>query len=648
MDAPDSPETLYSSDHSEYIPAADDTTSGSEEEEGVLKKNDKLITLEGMQEFPESVEKSRKRKSNAKYWARNIAKVKRQRGEAYLSSRGKHVPGVALKPACPNSCRKKCKTKIIEHCRQKIFQSYYALGDYSRQRDFIHSNIERFSTKVKTTDNSRRSFSLRFHLPVEGRKIHVCKLMFLNTLGIKKGIVDCAMKRRTEENTSVVDRRGKHVKRETSISMLNGIRKHIEKFPVVESHYCRSGTKRKYLDPSLNITLMFKLYSNACEENNQPIASEAVYRKVFTEEYNLGFHRPKKDQCRVCMSFQNASAEERIAMQNEYDKHITAKENARKEKQNDKIVAEISDGKVVSCNFDLQQVLLCPSDVKNNALFYKRRLTSYNFTIYNVVSKQGDCFMWHESEGGRGSCEISSALFKFLNSLPPTVEEIRFFCDRCGGQNLNKFVAGMFLLAVQKIPQLTSIDLKFLQSGHSEMECDSMHSAIGTEFKRVGQVNWPEDWKTIARSARRKNDKPYLIHSLNTEDIKDWKKFVDLNMTIRKKDEDGNPVNWQKMCWLNFTKSRPLIIRFKETFVEQFRNLNVHKRARPRTKPEETLTQLYNGSIPIPEDKYKNLLSLFETKPKPALSRVFKPFYESLPYSKKGGQEAESFSEEED
>lgn len=76
---------------------------------------------------------------------------------------------------------------------------------------------------------------------------------------------------------------------------------------------------------------------------------------------------------------------------------------------------------------------------------------------------------------------------------------------------MNKFVAAMCLTAAQEIPHLQTIDLKFLVVEHREMECDSMHSAITTELKRVGKAYWSADWKNIARSARRKGDKPYSI-----------------------------------------------------------------------------------------------------------------------------------------
>lgn len=155
--------------------------------------------------------------------------------------------------------------------------------------------------------------------------------------------------------------------------------------------------------------------------------------------------------------------------------HLAAKDRAREEKRSDKKLAETSNKNILCCNFDLQQVLMVPNDPSNNALFYKQRLKSFNFTIYNVVSKQGDCYMWNEVEGKRGSCEIASCLYTYFKSLPENIKHIICYSDRCGGQNLNKYVAAMCLTAVQEIPHLQTIDLKFLVVGHSETPCTLLY-----------------------------------------------------------------------------------------------------------------------------------------------------------------------------
>lgn len=111
------------------------------------------------------------------------------------------------------------------------------------------------------------------------------------------------------------------------------------------------------------------MYKKERNENNQPVASPSIYRKIFSEEYNIGFYRPRKDQCRTCMSYNSPANDKRI-LETEYQARITAKNRARCEKVSNKQLAENSDGKISCSNFDLQQVLLVANDPTNNALFY--------------------------------------------------------------------------------------------------------------------------------------------------------------------------------------------------------------------------------------------------------------------------------------
>ncbi|KAJ8878049.1 hypothetical protein PR048_022512 [Dryococelus australis] len=232
---------------------------------------------------------------------------------------------------------------------------------------------------------------------------------------------------------------------------------------------------------------MYNMYKSARIENCLEVAGAASYRNIFTEEYSLSFYHPKRDQCRICMAY-NMPGVDKDAMKANYNTHILTKERARAEKKR-------------------------------------------------------DSYKWTEVEGKKGSCEIASCLYQYFKSLPADVSHISCFSDSRGGQNINKFVVAMYLTTVQELPNPDNIDLKFMVVGHSEKECDLMHSAITTEQKRVGKVNWPADRKTIVRN-----------------------------------DIDGKPVHLQKMCWQHFTKQRPFVMQFKEDFHEEFKALDCNKK----------------------------------------------------------------------
>ncbi|GFO07209.1 hypothetical protein PoB_003371400 [Plakobranchus ocellatus] len=91
------------------------------------------------------------------------------------------------------------------------------------------------------------------------------------------------------------------------------------------------------------------------------------------------------------------------------------------------------------------------------------------------------------------SNEISTCILKYLLSLPPVMTEISPFSDTCGRQNRNQnFVAFLkYFLSIQDY--VTTISQNFLESGHTEMEVDSMHAAIEHEKKHT-DVFCVTDW----------------------------------------------------------------------------------------------------------------------------------------------------------
>ena len=94
--------------------------------------------------------------------------------------------------------------------------------------------------------------------------------------------------------------KGRHRKKFIPEIKKNEVREHINKFPTVDSHYCRAQSQRKYLEASLNISTMYTLYKAI---HDDPV-SEAIYRQIFCTEFNLSFFKPKKDVCDKCALFE--------------------------------------------------------------------------------------------------------------------------------------------------------------------------------------------------------------------------------------------------------------------------------------------------------------------------------------------------------
>ena len=91
--------------------------------------------------------------------------------------------------------------------------------------------------------------SLKYHFTLENESIQVCKAFYLGTLNISQKVVyNVHNKKDSFTGIPKTDARGKHKKKIVSEESRNGVRRHIDSFPVVESHYCRANTSNKYLD----------------------------------------------------------------------------------------------------------------------------------------------------------------------------------------------------------------------------------------------------------------------------------------------------------------------------------------------------------------------------------------------------------------
>ena len=89
----------------------------------------------------------------------------------------------------------------------------------------------------------------------------------------------------------------------------------------------------------------------------------------------------KKDLCDVCEQFKNANAEEKCTQHASFDEHLQNKIASRLEKEKQRVVSENS--AEICAVFDLQKVLPLPAG-DMSSLYYKRKLSLFNFTIFNM------------------------------------------------------------------------------------------------------------------------------------------------------------------------------------------------------------------------------------------------------------------------
>lgn len=557
---------------------------------------------------------TRKRTRNPESWGKNTRKKRRNTGQEYVSTKGKNVAAKKMKDSCSEKCRLKCRSKITEEERKNIFDYYWRLGDIEQQRSFLNKCMSDYINPEyrASKPGNNRSKNVRYTFSIDERHIQVCKTFFKNTLAINNRIIFTTIKKRNVQGGINKDQRGKR-KSDKAIreDIKDDIRTHINSFPRVSSHYCRARTNKEYLDGSLNISIMYRLYVQDCVKKQKQYAKHWVYAQVLNNETNIGFHIPKKDQCSLCENYKNGSEESKKLIRQKFEDHLREKELSRQEKATD-----IENKNLQVYCYDLQAVLSTPcGDV--NSFYYKRKLATYNFTLFDVKKKKGYCYLWHEGVARRGANEIASCVYKFI-SLSSN-ENLVFYSDNCTGQNKNKFIIGMYLYCIQSIEKIKSISHKFLIVGHTQNEGDSMHAAIEKEKKRVlrsGPIYVPSQWSIVVASAK-KQGTPYAVDEISTKDIIDFKtlsKKIGNNYNIN---TDKEKVNWKDIKIFRVEKEEPFTIQYKTSYgQESFKKIQVRKR-RMRLQNSSNvleLTPAYRNPPTISLEKKKEFNGIVRRK----------------------------------
>lgn len=462
-----------------------------------------------------------------------------------------------------------------------------SLFDFKGKKTFLLTNLHIQEPKriLAIRPKKQRLCAKKCFFLKGNDKIAVCQNFMTKTLCISPDVLKLAIKNKNAQGFYTQDdKRGqKEPPHKTKVDIFNHVKSHIESFPSMESHYVRKSSNRRYLDSSLSIRKMHALYVEHCKETDitEPV-TKITYRRIFSKNYNLSFFVPKKDQCLICSNY--AKASDKSKLEENYKEHMKRKDICNTEKEKDKERSN-NENNFMSLTFDLQADLQIPSG-KVGLLYYVRKLCVYNLTLYEAPAPNNAyCFPWSEINGKRGSCEIGSILYYYLkNYLPDNINEISLFSDTCGGQNRNQYVAVILLWAVQHIEHINIIEQKFLESDHTHMEADSMHSSI-EHVKKNSSVYTMHDWVNIFERARsqkkRKIDqkivtvKPYKVKEFKHDEFIDLKDLADKVMINRTKDDQGNQVRWLKIKRLRYVKGETEKIFFNCDMSDTFHHINI-------------------------------------------------------------------------
>lgn len=388
--------------------------------------------------------------------------------------------------------------------RIQLCKEYWKFGNADKQKLYLSSLIDNVPVRRKNMSaNKNKSTSRIFYLSNSlGQKKRVCLKFFCRTFAISHRIVELTMRDVGIAGSYVGSdrRRGVRPANATSEEKVAFVKKRMDPFPTVEHHYCRKDTEKVYLDSDLNLSTMYRLYKVRCIDEDRLPVSDFVYRKIFHEFYpQYSFYIPKKDQCTVCNVYKNAV--DKSSLKDEWEGHKKREKDAMDMKASDKQRAKEDKGiRFRTISFDLQAILSVPFS-GDNQIYYRRKLNVYNFTIFEGHDSNGDCFVWDECAGSKGSSEIATCIYMYLSSLPKTVTHVSTFSDTCGGQNRNKYFAAAMLYAVSHT-HINLIDVKYMESGHSYLEADSMHATIERARKNK-KIYTTREWALLISGSRR-------------------------------------------------------------------------------------------------------------------------------------------------
>jgi len=278
---------------------------------------------------------------------------------------------------------------------------------------------------------------------------------------------------------------------------------------------------RVYVGSELSIGRMYDLYRDKCAAENCSAMSSDYYRRIFCEEYNIGFAAPKSDTCKTCDKFENdlKSAEPQGVekLRSEYNQHKGYASKAYDLLRSDSELEKSDPSSQHVIAFDLQKALPTPK-LSCGPAFYKRKLWTYNVAVHNCASGGAKMMMWPETVAGRGADEIASCILKYFDGLVMTTKTLIAYSDNCGGQNKNGTIVGLWMRLISE-EKFDEIIHRFPISGHTMLPCDRDFADIERVVRKIQHVYTPEVYMDIVRKARRHNQ--FEVHEMTANDITD-------------------------------------------------------------------------------------------------------------------------------
>ena len=383
----------------------------------------------------------------------------------------------AIKPRCKHtkmvsaiSSRSLLCGHVSDKSRLQTFTEFWQLDSWAAKKAFIRGLIDTRQAirrrKSEISVKEKKDMHDCFLRKDDGGRVLVCKSLFLDTLCIgenqfRRWTKPCTLTKDTDATAP----QGRTARKDNS--RRKDVTEWLNQLPKVPSHYCRSSSKRTYVESTFrSLNHMHEVYVSYMQSENKQVVSRQIFVEV-VKDMKIAIHTPRKDQCDTCCEYKTGNLS-----QEEYAAHIIKKDEAHTAK---KAAKEQASGGTVVVTMDLQSVLLAPR-LRASAVYYKQKLQLHNFTIYRLNDGQVDLYVWHEGNGGVGANEFVTCITNYITNLPATTERVILISDGCGYQNRNRVLSSALSNLAAK--RNVIIEQLILEKGHTMMEADSVHSTL--------------------------------------------------------------------------------------------------------------------------------------------------------------------------
>ncbi|CAH2096686.1 unnamed protein product [Euphydryas editha] len=430
---------------------------------------------------------SRKRQRDPSNWKRNVAKRLRYSSKS------------APERVCEHSTKAFQCDKLTMGQMMKLHQNFYSHTEKKDQDALILKYCTINPVHHRPGFKGQRQTATKFAVIVDsGKKIPICKNLFLSIFGITKHRVAYVMNRFFYTAQFPTEKRGGNHKDHKYSAQKESIHQFIQKLKCVESHYCRKNS-----------------------ECSNPWVKKSYFRSIFNKFYNIGFGSPKTDACSKCVELQEKIKNETDPTQK--TELITQKRvhTLRAKAFFEKLRNEVDGLKIIS--FDCQKNLPLPK-LPDQIIYYSRQLYFYNFTIVEASStlpftkERIFAYVCTENEHNKDSNLVASAVYHRLTETDKNnIDTIRLVADGCGGQNKNCIVVGACCKWLLKNQSIKKIEIVFPVTGHSYMPADRVFGVIERKLKKKEVILHPSEIKDIIAETA-------TLVELGTKcPVKDWR-----------------------------------------------------------------------------------------------------------------------------